>query len=42
MYEIIETKIIQNLDISSDYGLDMGKIKEDLSSLSILNFYAVY
>ncbi len=40
MYENIETDLIQNLDIESDYGLDMGKIKEDLKKLSTVNFYA--
>ena len=39
MYDKIEQDAIQGLEISSTYGIDMGRIKEDIQKSSIMNFY---
>ena len=39
MYDKIEHSVIQPLDLSINYGLDMGRIKEDIQKLPIINFY---
>ena len=39
MYDKIERDAIQGLEIASTYGIDMGRIKEDLQKLSIMDFY---
>ena len=39
MYDMIEQSTIQGLEISSTYGIDMGKIQEDIKKLNIMNFY---
>jgi hypothetical protein len=37
-YDKIEVEIIQGLETSADYGLDMGRIKNDLQNLPSNNF----
>ena len=39
MYDKIERDTIQGLEISSTYGIDMGKIQEDIKKLPIMDFY---
>jgi RecJ-like exonuclease len=39
MYDLIEQKTIQDLDIGITYGIDMQRIKEDLQKLPVINFY---
>lgn len=39
MYDKIERDAIQGLEIASTYGIDMGRIKEDIQKSSIMNFY---
>ena len=39
MYDKIEQSAIQGLEISATYGIDMGRIKEDIQKLPIMNFY---
>lgn len=39
MYDKIEITAIQGLEIASDYGVDMGRIREDIQKLPINNFY---
>lgn len=39
MYDKIERDTIQGLEISATYGIDMGRIKEDIQKLPIMNFY---
>jgi hypothetical protein len=39
MYDKIEQAAIQGLEISATYGIDMGRIQEDIQKLPIMNFY---
>jgi len=39
MYDKIERDIIQGLEISATYGIDMGRIQEDIKKLPIMDFY---
>ena len=39
MYDKIEQSAIQGLEISATYGIDMGRIQEDIQKLPIMNFY---
>ena len=39
MYDKIEQSLIQKLDLSSDYGIDMGKIKGDVAKLPYTDFF---
>lgn len=39
MYDKIEHSVIQPLDLSINYGLDMDRIKEDIQNLPVINFY---
>lgn len=39
MYDKIERDAIQGLEISATYGIDMGRIKEDIKKLPIMDFY---
>lgn len=39
MYDKIERDIIQGLNISIDYGIDMDRIKNDISRLNYMNFF---
>jgi len=39
MYDMIEQSAIQGLEISSTYGIDMGRIQEDIKKLPIMDFY---
>ena len=39
MYDKIEQSAIQGLEISATYGIDMGRIQEDIQKLPIMDFY---
>jgi hypothetical protein len=39
MYDKIEQSLVQGLEISSTYGVDMGRIKEDIKNTPIMSFY---
>jgi hypothetical protein len=39
MYDKIERDVIQGLEISATYGIDMGRIQEDIKKLPIMDFY---
>ena len=39
MYDKIERDAIQGLEISATYGIDMGRIQEDIKKLPIMDFY---
>jgi len=39
MYDKIEQSAIQGLEISATYGIDMGRIQEDIKKLPIMDFY---
>ena len=39
MYDKIERDAIQGLEISATYGIDMGRIQEDIKKLQIMDFY---
>lgn len=39
MYDMIERDAIQGLEISATYGIDMGRIQEDIKKLPIMDFY---
>lgn len=39
MYDKIERDAIQGLEIAATYGIDMGRIKEDLQKTPIIDFY---
>jgi hypothetical protein len=38
-FDKIESDIIQNLELSANWGIDMGRIKEDLQKTPIISFY---
>ena len=39
MYDKINQSVIQDLEISATYGIDMGRIKEDIKNTPIASFY---
>ncbi len=39
IYDKINQSAIQDLEISSTYGIDMGRIKEDIKNTSLMSFY---
>ena len=39
MYDKVNQSAIQDLEISATYGIDMGRIKEDLQKTPIISFY---
>jgi len=38
-FDKIESDIIQNLELSANWAIDMGRIKEDLQKTPIISFY---
>jgi hypothetical protein len=39
IYDKIEHSVIQALDMSINYGIDMDRIREDIQKLPVINFY---
>lgn len=39
IYDKIEQSVIQGLEISANYGIDMERIREDIKNQPIINFY---